>query len=208
MHRSALAAALLGTVLMVAGCSAASQSPGESQAADESDAPPASVASEPSEAPVETPDTGNAGDLAGILPDEIDGIALTYQFASGLAAISGEGVTPEVEAALDRLGADENDISTAFAFGIDQADPANPRFVTIFAMRVAGADEGQLREEFRTAMGEDNVVTEANVGGKNVLAFGSDAATADGYIYAKGDIVFLVAASPQELSVQILSALP
>jgi hypothetical protein len=167
-----------------------------------------SVASQPSEAPTQTPDNGNGGDLAGILPDEIDGIALTYEFASGSGAIDAEGVTPEVQAALNRLGADVNDVSTAFAFGIDQSDPENPRFVTIFALRVAGADEGLLREEFRTAMGEDNVVTEANVGGKNVLAFGSDAATADGYLYAKGDIVFLVAGTPQELAALILSELP
>jgi len=196
--------ALAGFVLMACG-PAASSSAGEPS----SEASAAgSEASQPSQAPDQTPDTGNGGDLAGVLPDEIAGIALTYQFTSGAGVLSGEGITPEVEAALDRLGSDMNDISTAYAFGIDQADPANPRFVSIFAMRVAGADSDQLLAEFTAAMGADNTVTEANVGGKSVLAFGDDPAAADGYIYVKDDTIFMVAASPSELSAEALSALP
>jgi hypothetical protein len=195
--------AALAAIVILAACGPASSNSGEPSS--EASVAASEAASQPLAST--TTDTGN-GDLAGILPDEIDGIPLTYQFQSGSDVLNGEGVTPEVQAALNRLGADIDDVSTAFGFGIDQADPANPRSVSIFAMRVAGADSDQLLEEFRTSMGADNALTETNVGGKTVLTLGSDAGTAEGYMYVTGDTVFMVAASPLELSAEILSALP
>jgi hypothetical protein len=54
----------------------------------------------------------------------------------------------------------------------------------------------------------DNVFTEANVGGKDVLAFGTAGQEADGYMYVKGDIVFMVGGSTPELTEEALSLLP
>jgi hypothetical protein len=205
MHRSALGAVLLMTALLMAACSATtSQTPGESEEA------PASSASEESQAPAETPANGNGGgELDAVLPDEVDGIALQYEYASGASAMGSEGVPPEAQAMFDRLGADINDVQTAFGFAFDQADPENPRVITIFALRVASADEGRLRDEFRAALEtEGNVFTEENVGGNSVLAFRSEGQDADSYLYVKGDVVFMVGGSPVELAGEALSALP
>ena len=204
MHRSVLVAALLVAVLLTAACTAAT-----SPRAEESNAPPASEASsEASQAPAETPANGNGGsELDAILPHEVDGIAIEYNFDSGAAAMGSEAVPPESQAIFDRLGADVNDVSTAFGLAVDPAD--NTRIITIVAFRVAGADEGQLRQEFRASMEQEgNVFTEENVGGKNVLAYRPEGAQADSYLYVKSDIVFLAGAYPVELAVEVLSALP
>jgi hypothetical protein len=208
MHRSVLAAALLGAVLLVAACQAAtSGSPGESVSADSSE-----PSVEQTATPAETPGGGNGGELDAMLPDEVGGIALEYQYASGAAAMGGQGVPPEAQAFFDRTGAGVEDISTAFGFAYDQADPENPKVITVFAMRVAGVGEGQLRDEFRTVLegeGGANSFTEENVGGKSVLAFqSSEGADADSYLYVKGDVVFMVAGSPLELATEALSKLP
>lgn len=205
MHRSLLLAAFLGAALLLAACSSAS--PSESAAA-----PSEEASSQPSAAASSGDGTGasfvpGAGSLDGILPDSVGGITLEYQYADGQAVLGSEGVTPEVQDFLNRVGGSIDGVSSAFGIGSDQAAGS---FISIFAIRVAGADEGRLRDEFRQVMGEgsDNVFTEANVGGKNVLAFGAAGAEPDGYLYVKGDVVFTVGASTPELNEAVLSQLP
>jgi hypothetical protein len=205
VNRVRTIAALAALVIILAACGpTASSGSGEPSSQ-------ASIAESPaSQAPAETPANGNGGsELDAILPHEVDGIAIEYQFDSGAAAMGSEGVPPEAQAIFDRLGADVSDVSTAFGFAVDSADPANPRIITIVAFRVAGADEGQLRQEFRASMEQEgNVFTEDNVGGKNVLAYRPEGAEEDSYLYVKSDIVFLAGAQPVELAVEVLSALP
>ena len=77
-------------------------------------------------------------------------------------------------------------------------------------LRVAGADEGALRDAFRTTLEADetNVITDATVGGKSVLAVSNDDGVKTTYLYVKNDVVFLVGASSQELAADALSQLP
>lgn len=203
MNRVRTIAALAALVIILAACGPTASS-GSAEPSSQ-----ASIAESPaSQAPAETSANGNGGsELDAILPHEVDGIAIEYNFESGAAAMGSEAVPPESQAIFDRLGADVNDVSTAFGLAVDPAD--NTRIITIVAFRVAGADEGQLRQEFRASMEQEgNVFTEDNVGGKNVLAYRPEGAQADSYLYVKSDIVFLAGTYPVELAVEVLSALP
>jgi hypothetical protein len=199
--RAAASASLVA--ILIAACSAAS--PGAE--ATEEPTPTPTPATEPSEDGSGPSFAPGAGDLDSILPDEVGGITLQYQFAEGQGVMGSEGITPEMQDSLDRMGADMDDVSLAIGYGIDQT---NGGYLSIFAIQVAGADGGTLRDEFRQSMVEDsdNVFTEANVGGKDVLAFGTAGQEADGYMYVKGDIVFMVGGSTPELTEEALSLLP
>ena len=149
-----------------------------------------------------------AGDLDSILPDEVGGIALEYQFAEGEGVLGSEGITPEVQDFLNRVGANTDDVSSAIGIGIDQASGG---IISIFAIRVAGADEGSLRDEFKQVMEEEDgesVFTEATLGGKEVMSFGTAGQEPDGYMYVNDDVVFMVGGSTPELTGEALSLLP
>jgi hypothetical protein len=147
-----------------------------------------------------------AGDLAGILPTEVGGITIQYESAQGADVMGAEGVDDEAQEFFDRVGAEPSDLSSAFGFGVDTESGSG---ITIFAFRVAGADEGQLRDEFRATVEEDETqtMTEENVEGKNVLALSTDGELS-GYVYVKNDIVFVIGGSPMDLADEALSQLP
>ena len=185
----------------VAACSSdqSGSSADESAAAEQTE----EVAPEP--AAETTPEPG-AGDLAGLLPTEVGGIAIEYESSSGEAVIGSEGVTPEAQEFFDRVGAVPSDLSSAFGIGIDQEEGG---VITIGAIRVAGADEGTLRDEFRASIEDQgDVVTEGNIAGKEVLVIGEDETEGSGYFYVKGDVVFIVGGSPASLAEEALSQLP
>jgi hypothetical protein len=142
-----------------------------------------------------------------VLPDEVGGITMEYQSASGEEALGSEGVTPEARAFLDRVGADASSISTAFGFGID-ADAGSG--ISIVAFRIAGADEDQLRDEFRGVMEEEGseVIEETTLAGKDVLVFGEAESEPSGFMYVKDDTVFIVGGSPPELVEEAIAGLP
>lgn len=209
MNRIAILLALL--VLVVAGCAA-----GESVSSDEPAGPAATVEPTPeptpeeSEEPTEAPEASlseGAGDLADVLPGEVGGIQIEYQHSSGQDVLGAEGVDPEAQAFFDRIGADPSDLTSAFGFAFDQESAAA---ISIVAFRVDGADEGQLRTEFLATMSEsgDLVGDEQTVGGKTVQAFGSDLESSDGYLYVKGDTIFLVGGEPASIVEEALAALP
>jgi hypothetical protein len=200
--RAAASATLLA--LLVAAC-------GPASSADETPTEEPTAVVTPS--PAESDDAGGApsfeqgaGALDDILPDEVGGIPLEYQFAEGAGALGTEGVTPEVQDFMDRVGADMDDVRVAFGIGFDQTAGA---IVSIFAVQVAGADEDTLRDEFRQVLEEeDNVVSEDTIAGKNVLAFGTEDAETDTFLYVHDDVVFMVGASSAELTEEALSLLP
>jgi hypothetical protein len=186
--------------LFVVACSSdqsgASATQSESAAAAETPAPDGADATlEP-----------GAGDLAGILPTEVGGITIEYESASGEAVMGAEGVSVEAQEFFDRVGAQPSDLSSAFGFGVDTESGSG---ITIFAFRVAGADEGTLRDEFRATVEEDETqtMTEENVEGKNVLALSTDGELS-GYVYVKNDVVFVIGGSPMDLADEALSQLP
>jgi hypothetical protein len=202
--RASLAMILIG---LLAACTAASPSATEAE-------PTPSPTPEPTPEPtVAAPSDGGlpsfdpgAGDLDAILPDEVGGIAMQYQSAQGAGVLGSEGMTPEAQEVFTRLGATPEDLSMAFGVGFNSEGSV----LSIAAFRVAGADEGQLRDEFQTTMEQDGtgVVSEGNVGGKNVIVFGTDPEAPDGYLYVKGDIAFVVAGEPIALVEEALAALP
>jgi len=199
--RAAASASLVA--ILIAACSgtpATEDTPTEEPTATPT---PASEPSEDGSGPSFEP---GAGDLDSLLPDEVGGIALEYQFADGQGVLGSEGITPEVQDFLDRVGANMDEVSSAIGIGFDEPSSG---FVSIFAIRVAGADEGSLRDEFRQLMEEDadSVATETSLGGKDVMAFGTAGQDPDGYMYVHDDVVFMVAGSTPELTEEALSLL-
>jgi hypothetical protein len=154
---------------------------------------------------------GDGGPLEEMLPDQVGPISMEYQAMSGEEFVGEEGVTAELQGFLDRVGADLSDISAVFGIGVNEEDPAEG-FVTIFAIRVAGADPGQLQEEFRASIEEENPdadVEEGNVGGKDVLIVGDpEDISGTSYVYARGDVFFMVGAQSERLAAEALSQLP
>jgi hypothetical protein len=195
VSRFRLSAFALVLLAFVAACT--------SDAGPDADATPTAEAT-PEATPEPTLAEG-AGDLAAILPTEVGGMTIEYQSASGAAVLGSEGASPETQALFARLGADPSDLSSAFGFAFDAESQTG---VSIFAFRVEGADEGQLRNEFRTVMEDQGAtVTEETVGGKSVIHAGYEGAT-QGYIYVKGDIAFVVSGEPVALAEEALAALP
>lgn len=175
----------------------------------------ASPAATPSPTPVPAVDDGEgagasfaagAGDLDAVLPDEVGGISIEYESASGKEAFGSEGMTPEAIEFFERVGATPSDITMAFGFGVDQE---GGDFISIWAFRVGGANEDQLLDAFRDTIEEEGqTVTESNVAGKDVLVFEEDEIGSTSYLYGRGDVVFMVGATSQELAEEALSQLP
>ena len=201
IYRLLLALLLLG---IVTACTQTAASPTEE--------PTDEATEEPTEEPTEGPDATipleeGAGDLASVLPDEVGGITIEYTSASGEEAIGSEGMTPEARAFLESVDADASDISTAFGFGFDTEAGSG---VSIVAFRIAGADEGRLRDEFRSVMEQEGTtfLEESSLAGKTVLAFGEAESEPEGFMYVKDDTVFVVGGSPPELVEEAIAGLP
>lgn len=203
IYRLLIAVLLLG---IVTACTSTAASPtAEPEATETATEEPTEEATEEPEA--EASFEEGAGDLASALPDEVGGITIEYQSASGEAAFGSEGMTPEARAFLERVGADASNISSAFGFGFDAEAGAG---ISIIAFRIAGADEGRLRDEFRAVMEEEGseVIEETTLAGKDVLVFGEAESEPSGFMYVKGDTVFIVAGSPPDLVEEAIAGLP
>lgn len=194
--------------LLVAACSSETSSSGEESQATATEEPtpeptPSEVAATDGGAPSLQP---GAGDLADLLPTEVGGLEITYQSASGEEVIGSEDITPEARAFFDNVGAEPSDLSSAFGSGFDTEAA---KFLTILAFRVAGADEGTLRDEFLASMESegDLVGQETTVGGRTVHSFGEDAG-GSGFLYVKDDVVYVIGGSPADLLEEALAALP
>jgi hypothetical protein len=206
MRRSAFVA-LLAVIALLAACSGQSASP-SAETSESPEATPTPTVSPTEEATVgaEPSLEAGAGELADVLPEEVGGIAIQYQSSSGAAVLGSEGMTPEAQAVFDRLGAEPSDLSSAFGFGVDQSSGS---VISIVAFRVAGADEGQLRDEFRASLEQEgNTVTEETLGGKDVFVFGTEGTEVSGYVHVSGDTVFIVAGQPITLAEEALADLP
>lgn len=165
-------------------------------------------ADETPDATPDSPDDGAAADLVAMLPDEVDGLELTKQGMEGDEFMA--EADDEFLEFLDRIDRTPDDVSAATAFGFDVNDG---RSLFIFAIRVAGADTDQLRDEFRQSMedaDEDALeFREENIGGKEVLVAEQDELE-DGltYAYAFQDVVFMIGATDEEIAEAALDQLP
>ena len=201
IYRILLAVLLLA---MVTACTQTASSPTAEEATPTPTEEPTEEATEDGAEP--TLEEG-AGDLASVLPDEVGGLTMEYTSASGEEALGSEGMTPEARAFLDRVGADASAIDTAFGFGFDAEGGSG---ISIVALRVEGANEDQLRTEFRAVMEEEGseFLEESSLAGKTVLAFGEGESEPTGFMYVRNDTVFIVGGSPPELVEEAIAELP
>ena len=202
---STLSAVLALMLLVVAACSSGSSPTATtSEAATQPPTPEPSVA----ESQAALPSFGEgAGDLDDVLPEEIAGLEMTYQYAEGEDVFGSEGLTEEGQDFLDRVGAESGDVATAFGFAFDAEGGTT---ISILAIRVEGADSDALRQAFiETIEAEgDQVGTATTVGGKSVQAYGGETTEDQGYLYVSGDVVFAVGGSPASALEEALAALP
>lgn len=184
----------------------------ESQAAAESEAATESAGAAPSDGMAfpsfELPDS--APELAALLPDEIGGTEAVKFSYTGEELMSGEeeaSVDEEFIEFLDRLGAEPEDISFAFALAM-----AGEATAGVVAFRIEGASEDELDREFRTVMDEEGQPVEweeTNLGGKDVVvADDPDNPGNRMWLYTNGDIIFLVTAADEEAAEELLETLP
>lgn len=204
MKRLAIVLSLLTSIL--AACAGDAESPTPSATVAPTAAVESGVASSPTPSGG-TPSEEGAGDLAALLPTEVGGIEIAYRYRTGAAVVGSGELTAEAQEFVDAVGADLSDFSMASGIGFEQGFERN---VAITAMRVAGADEGELRDAFRRTIENDpsQTLTEATVEGRSVLTMAEDGGESTGYVYVKGDIVFVVGATPLSLADEALATLP
>lgn len=148
-------------------------------------------------------------DLENRLPSQINGVTLVKYSVKGTTFLaSGSSNSQDLIDLLTALGKTPNDLSVAFA-----GDPSGGLDVQIGAFRVAGADSNALLTAFVAASQKSTpgqVVTQANVGGKNVtnIVDPADTSTSPTYVYGNGDVLFYVLTPDPALAATALQQLP
>jgi hypothetical protein len=153
----------------------------------------------------------SAPELEEVLPDQVGDLTMQKFSMRGAEFMTSgdEQGNEEFVAFLDRLGAQPDDVSVAFAFGFSEDGSSS---ASVFAFRVAGVPEDQLTEELQASLEEEGSAsgfTSANVAGKDVLVgeTGEEMAPT-AYLYGVGDIVFFVATPDQATAEEVLENLP
>jgi hypothetical protein len=200
IRKLSLLVALL--VLVATACSSGS-SPTASEAPTATPLP--SLPAAESDAPGPSFNEG-AGELADLLPTEVNGIPIEYESFTGMAGL-GE-MTDEEQAFIDRLGVDPSQV--VFASGIGGDFASEDGFILITATKVPGVDTNTLRSEFISVIETESEATaeERTIGGKTVTAFVSEEEGDIGFVYVNGDVVFSVYGLPESLSEEAIAQLP
>lgn len=172
---------------------------------------------EPTEEPTATADpTSDATDdgfgsepneLADVLPTEVEGIAIEYEYATGPDFEDGEEMDDDAREFLERVGGDIDQMTSAFGFGLD-AEAGG--FITIIAFRIPGADEQAMLEEFRASIADEESgfeFADETIDGKSVVA-ASSAEQGTTYLYADDDTLFAIGGTTPELAQAALSQIP
>ncbi len=208
MKRATTMSAVLALLLLVAAACSSGSSPTAATSEAAATPPPTPEPSVADSQPALPSFGEGAGDLADVLPEQVAGLEMTYQYAEGEDVFGSEGLTEEGQDFLDRVGAESGDVATAFGFAFDAEGGAT---ISILAIRVDGADSDALRQAFiETIEAEgDQVGTATTIGGKSVQAYGGETAEeGQGYLYVSGDVVFAVGGSPASALEEALAALP
>jgi hypothetical protein len=202
--RAALAVAVMSAVIAACGSDSspsASVSAAASVAESESAAASASAdASLPSE----------AQDLEALIPDQLGDLALQKSSMQGTQFLESGEADPETEQFLQDLGVAPEDIAVAFGFGFSADALSN---VGIFVFRAEGADTNRLLDVFKESSNTDRDEPlsweSQTVGGKDVQrTVDPEQNNQVVYLYATGDILFLVSATEDETAVEALEQLP
>ncbi|MEO8511299.1 MAG: hypothetical protein ABI534_08655 [Chloroflexota bacterium] len=220
MHRLILALVAI-MALTLAACSSPGSSPSSSEASVEpssateaaSPSEEASASADASSSEIALPSIdlpSSAPELEDALPDSVGDITLQKFSMRGAEFLAQGGDDQEFQDFLERLDAQPEDVSVAFAFGADTTDGSA---VSVFAFRVEGASTDDLTRELQGSLESDGSaadLSESNIGGKDVLVGESTDETTPGsvYLYGVGDIVFFIGASDEAQATEILSTLP
>jgi len=158
--------------------------------------------------------TAVTGSIADAFPVEVGGVPLadSIEVLTGTeAAADDEGSGEALSAVAASLGVSLDDVSLASAFTFTDLDAENGVF--IIAVQVPGMDPdtgmGLLLEILTYSADEDLVIGEAEVAGKGVVTLSSpDDPEAVAYLYAGGDIAWMVAAPLLTELEEAISQLP
>lgn len=211
MQRLSLAAPAALLSIALAACSGGGTATAPASAAP-TPSPTPTVEPTPTQGTSETPnplasfDLNQDKALEGLLPDAVGDLTLTKFSVKGAEFFASAGTDPAFKDFLDRVGAQPDDVSAAFA--ADQSSTA----LQLLALRVAGANTDDLKTEFRRAMAASSSsaidLTEATVGGKSVLTgFDSDQ-QANVYFYVVDDVLFFVTTADKTVAEAALQKLP
>ena len=174
-------------------------------AAAESSAPPSEAAASEPAASVPIPGftfPSEAKDLEAVIPDTICGAKVQKLSLKGKDVFNpnNEGAA-EIEAVLNSIGKTTDDVSAAAGFGL-----ASDSGCSVTIIRIAGANEGQLRDVMKAeAVKEKQTFTETTIGGKTV--YQGDTGKFD-YTYIKGDGVIILTAGTQKDAEDLIAQLP
>jgi len=207
VHRLSLAApAALLSVILVA-CSGgtatapASAGPTASPTPTVEPSPTATATGSPN--PLASFDFNQDKALEGLLPDTVGNLTLKKFSLKGAEFFT--SADPEFKGFLDRVHAQPDDVSVASA-----TDPNNS--LQIIALRVAGANTDDLKTEFSRAIEQSSTttikLTQATVGGKDVLTGFDPDQQANVYFYVVADVLVFVTTSDKALAEAALAKLP
>ena len=143
-----------------------------------------------------------AKDLEAVIPDTICGAKVQKLSLKGKDVFNpnNEGAA-EIEAVLKSIGKTTDDVTAAAGFGL-----ASDSGCSVTIIRIAGANEGQLRDVLKAeAVKEKQTFTETTVGGKTV--YQGDTGKFD-YTYIKGDGVIIFTAGTQKEAEDLIAQLP
>ena len=216
----ALGAAVMVLILGCAGSPSSPSSPTSATAAPSSAALPSSPAAtaSPSEITPAPPQASlpslpaifsNHADpaLEGQLPTEVSGTVLLHYSLTFADVLDDGGDHAAIDAFLQGIGKTRSDGSFAAAL-----DPTNSVTGGIFAFKVSGADTATLLAGIvaveQSDLGGDATTQQATVGGKTVTILSRGTGVNDTeWIYALGDVVFVVHADDEEHAAAFLQAL-
>jgi len=205
------AARLLVFTIAVAGLAAAcssSSTPAPASQAPASQAPAsqAAAATDNGGGSISIPSfPSEAKDLEAMLPAKYCNTPLTKASMSG-ASVLGSGTDPTFAAALQALGKSPNDVSIAFGTANGATDPKCQ--VNFFALRIAGADQGQFQQVYEAAATKDgDTISHVNLGGKDVVKDVDSSGSAT-YAFFKGDVGIGVTADTDDEAGPALAAIP
>jgi hypothetical protein len=151
----------------------------------------------------------SAKELEALVPNDIGGTALQKFSMQGDEFVSSGGATEETEQFLDGLGVSTDDVAVAAGYGVatDTGDP-----FAVFVFQAEGAGSERLMSVFKQALDSDRdppLEWEAkSVGGKPVEQAVDAERDSQVYLYAKGDVLFYLAATREEYAAEALEAMP
>lgn len=203
MHRLRSVVALLGLGILAA-CGPASPE------ASASPSVPASVPPSGSEVALPSFTSGEVPELEALIPDQVGEIEIQKLSMRGAQFLSGDNSDPRVAQFLTDLGVSPDDISLAFGFGVG---PDLSSGAAIFVFRAEGAGPERLLSVYQASLNHEREAPldwePVTVGGKQALvAVDPEQAGRPIYLYASGDILFVVSATDPANSESVLEGLP